>query len=367
VSISPASFPVTGLFLLFFIAAGFLLSSCGTQNAAQAEEYYSIGMAYFDQGKYADAEKWLNRASAADRTMTASDYNLGRIAFATGRYADAARLFENVLVKDPNNVMALKAAAYARIKNGDLELAETLYNRVLALVPESADDGFNYALVLYALKKYDSCEEVLNRYPSALEQNASSVLLLARAQKAQNKVEAADTYARWLTVNTGTANPQGLYEYAQVLESAGLYAKALEQYKAAIAAITPDTDDLKKNAVRFAEARLLLTADPDNADGLTELNTCITEGFSDTDAVKALLTDERITQANRDQIKGILGDMISKAASAAQTEAAAQAATPASAPTDTTQTDNNQGTDQSTGTEDQGTNQGTDQGTAGNQ
>jgi len=347
---------VPAVFLVLFSLTGFLFSSCATQAAAQAEEYFSIGMAYYEMGKYADAEKWLNRASAADRTMSASDYNLGRIAFETGRYEEAARRFERILVKDPNNVMALKAAAYSRIKNGDLELAEALYNRVLALVPDSADDGFNYALVLYSLKKYDNCEETLNKYPYALEQNQASLLLLARAQKAQNKVEAVDTYAKWMTVNTGTANPQGIYEYAQVLENASLYARALEQYKAAIAAITQDTDTLKKCNVRFEEARLLLTADPDNSDGLSELNTAVTEGFADTQALQALLDDERITQANRDQIKTILGNVqdalnnAQTAAAAAATTASTDTTTDTTATTDTTNTDNNPApTDQQSG------------------
>jgi len=298
-------------FLLAFIPSALFFSSCAT-NAAKAEEYFSIGMAYYDLGKYADAEKWLSRASAADKTMTASEYNLGRIAFETGRYDEAARHFENILLKDPENVMALKGAAYSRIKNGDMEKAEALYNRVLALVPESADDGFNYALILYSLKKYDECEAVLNKYPYALEENPPSLLLLARAQKAQNKVEAVDSYDKWISNSTGAANPQALYEYAQVLEDADLYARALEQYKAAIAALTQDTQDLKKFQIRFEEARLFLTADPENGDGVKELSTAVTEGFSDTAAIEALLKDERITQTNKDEISKILDGIVNK-------------------------------------------------------
>ena len=289
--------------LLFFLALVF--SACASRGAAQAEEYFSIGMAYYEMGKFAEAEVWLNRASAADKTMTASEYNLGRIAFEAGRYEDAAVYFEKVLSKDPENVMALKAAAYSRIKNGDLEKAEALYNRVLALVPESADDGYNYALVLYSIKKYQDCENVLNKYPYALEENASSLLLFARAQRAQDKVEAADSYAKW-AANVSPADPQGLYEYAQVLETAGLYARALEQYKAAISALTKDTDNLKKSTLRFEQARLLLTVDPENNGGITELSTAVTEGFSDTQAIEDLLRDDRITQNNKDEIRKIM-------------------------------------------------------------
>jgi len=298
------------LFFAFLIMAGFM--SCVTRGAAQAEEYFSIGMAYFDMGRFAEAEMWLNRARSTDKTMLASEYNLGRIAFETGRYKEAAVYFENILKKDPENIMALKAAAYSRIKNGDIEKAEALYNRVLELVPESADDGFNYALVLYSLKKYEDCERVLYKYPFALEEKAPSVLLLARAQSEMNKIEAVDTFAKWIIVNAGTPNPQGFLDYAHVLEKAELYARALEQYDEAIKANVKDTETLKKSAIRFEKARLLLTVDPDNEDGLKEFTSAIDEGFSDIKAIEDLALDERINKYHKDEIEKVLNNLRAK-------------------------------------------------------
>lgn len=294
------------LIILITLIAAF--SSCASGGAIKAEEYFSIGMAYYDMGKFTEAEQWLNRARAADRTMTASEYNLGRIAFETGRYEEAARHFEGILKRDPDNAMALKAAAFSRIKNGDLDKAEALYERVLLLVPESVDDGYNYALVLYGIGKFEKCEETLNRYPNSLEENQASLLLLARAQKSQGKAEAIDSYDKWLSTNAAS-NPLALYEYAETLESAGLYARALEQYSATIAALTADTENLKKSNIRFEKAKLLLTADPENPEGITELNTAIKEGFSDIAAVESLLLDQRISQENRDEIRKSLSQM----------------------------------------------------------
>ena len=302
----------TVIFFTFIILIGFV--SCVTRGAAQAEEYFSIGMAYFDMGKFAEAEMWLNRARSTDKTMLASEYNLGRIAFETGRYKDAAAYFENILKKDPDNTMALKAAAYSRMKNGDIEKAEAHYNRVLELVPESADDGFNYALVLYGLKKYEDCEKVLNKYPFALEEKAPSVLLLARAQREMNKIEAVDTFAKWIIVNAGTANPQGFLDYARVLEKAELYARALEQYDAAIKALTKDTETLKKSAIRFEKSRLLLTVDPDNEEGLKEFTRAVDEGFSDIAAIEALVLDKRINKYHKDEIEKVLNNLKAKKA-----------------------------------------------------
>jgi Tfp pilus assembly protein PilF len=215
--------------IIFLIMYPFIYSSC-TSFAASAEEYYSIGMAYFELGKFEEAERWLNRAKAADKTKVASEYNLGRIAFETGRYREAAVIFDRILDRDPQNTLALRAAAYTRIKTGELTKAEQYYQRVLKLIPESADDGYNYSLVLFAVKKFEEAELALTKNPYALEDNKDALLLYARIQKAQDKVEAIDTYAKFLANNP---EPQVRYEYAQLLESAELYAKAVDEYRSA--------------------------------------------------------------------------------------------------------------------------------------
>jgi tetratricopeptide (TPR) repeat protein len=174
---------------------------------------------------------------------------------------------------------------------------------VLALVPEEADTGYNYALVLYAMEKYDKGEETLLKYPYALEENQDSLLLLARTQKALDKVEAVDTYAKWIGA-APQAVPQVLYEYAQVLEAAGFYASALEQYRAAATALQTDTETLKKSGLRFETARLLFTADSGNDEGITELDAAVAEGFADTEALEKLLDDSRIREAHKDAIRG---------------------------------------------------------------
>ena len=309
--------PKITLFLLLFpvlFSSVLLLPSCASRrDELRAEEFFSIGMAFFDLGRFAEAEVWLNRARQADRTMTASEYNLGRIAFETGRFEEAALLFERILRRDPYNVMALRAAAYSRISNGDLEIAAALYDRVIALVPESADGAFNYALVLFALGRYEESEAALNRHPHALEGNAPSILLLARAQKAQERIEAIDTYARWLSaVYPETPNPQGIFEFAQILEAAGFYSRAIEQLDAAMEALVADMPALKRYTLRFERARLFLVADPENIEGMDELKAAVYDGFSDTAALQALLREDRITQDNMHEIREILDSILAR-------------------------------------------------------
>ncbi|GHV55731.1 hypothetical protein AGMMS49579_19230 [Spirochaetia bacterium] len=294
----------------FFVIACFSVYffsyvSCATFGAASAEEYYTLGMAYFELGKFEDAEQWLNRARAADKTKTASEYNLGRIAFETGRYKDAKAHFKKVLAKDPSNVMALKAAAYTCIKTGELEEAEKFYRLVLDLVEDSADDGYNYALVLYAMKKYEAAEELIANQQYALLENKDMLLLYARTRKAQDKVEAADSYAKWLVDNK---DPKVRYEYAQVLEKAELYARALEECRTALTELKDDTKDPAKGELRYTIARLIFIADGENPEGMTELKGAIADGYNDFETLEKLLTDEKISAALRDEIRPIIND-----------------------------------------------------------
>ncbi|MDR0583388.1 MAG: tetratricopeptide repeat protein [Treponema sp.] len=281
-----------------------LLNGCAT--ATSAAEYYSIGMAYYDVGKFEEAEKWLNRARAADRTQVASEYQLGRIAFETGRFQEAAGYFESVLKRDPENLLALKAAAYTRIKTGDLELADRHYRKVLTLEPESADNGYNYALVLYAMERYADAEKVLSGHQFALLDSSDSLLLFARTQKAQGKVEAMDNYAKWLANNT---DPQVRYEYAQMLEAEELYARSLEEYRSVLNELSSSVSGtLKRTDLRFAIGRLLLIADSESSEGISELQGAVAEGYSDFEAMEKLLEDERISAANKTSLSIVIND-----------------------------------------------------------
>jgi tetratricopeptide (TPR) repeat protein len=290
--------------------------------AASAEEYYSIGMAYFDLGKFDEAEKWLNRARTADKTRVASEYNLGRIAFETKRYEEAARHFEAILKRDSRNVLALKAAAYTRIKTGEIALAEKHYSVLLSLVPESADDGYNYALVLFAMKRYADAEKVLSANQFALLDNNDILLLYARSQKAQDKVEAIDSYAKWLANNS---DPKVRYEYAQVLEKEELYARALEEYRLCLSGLAQNSADLKKSDLRFAVARLLLIADSGNVEGINELRSAVSEGYTDIESIEALLADKRISGSDLVSLRAIINELQRSAEDAAKAEASLEA------------------------------------------
>jgi tetratricopeptide (TPR) repeat protein len=292
-----------------------LCSACVTPPTS-AEEYFAIGMAYFDMGKYAEAEQWLNRAALIDKTKIASEYNLGRIAFENKRYTEALRRFERVLAKDPKNVMALKATAYTHTKLGNLDKAESVYRQVLLLVPESADDGYNHALLLYNMEKYAESEAVLARYPHALLENSDTILLCARAQKAQHKPEAVNMYERYLEMKS---DPATRYEFAVILEEGGFFARALEEYRAALKDLPDKSENPTKVELRFTIARLLLIADSSSEEGISELEAAVQDGFKDSAELEKLLEERGISDARKADIRRII-DSMNKAPEEAETE-----------------------------------------------
>jgi tetratricopeptide (TPR) repeat protein len=284
------------------VFCGALFCAC-VSAATSAEEYYTIGMAYFDMGKYTEAEKWLNRAISMDKTKTASEYNLGRIAFENKRYTDALVHFERVLKRDPKNTMALKASAYTHIKLGDIDEAEALYEQVQALLPESADDGYNYALFLYAMEKYADSDAVLDRYPHALFENNDTTLLSARIKKALHKPEAVDLYERYLEAKS---DPLVRYEYVAVLEEGAFYARALEEARLTLKDLPDNSENLSKPFLRYTIARLLLIADSESSEGITELEAAVEDGFSDTETLEKLLDESAISAANKDSVQRVI-------------------------------------------------------------
>jgi hypothetical protein len=100
------------------------------------------------------------------------------------------------------------------------------------------------------------------------------------------------------------------YEYAQVLEAAEFFARALEEYRAVIAALpqgqSTESAAPARTDVRVAAARLLLIADPEKNDGIAELETAVSEGLTDTEKLTPLLDEPGISADHKTEIRRII-------------------------------------------------------------
>jgi tetratricopeptide (TPR) repeat protein len=172
------------------------------------------------------------------------------------------------------------------------------------------------------LNKPAEAEAELEKYKVTLPDNPNALLLLARAQKAQGKIEAANTYSRWLSQKQDN---EVLYEYAQVLEMGKFYARAIETYQKVLAALPKDktasasasggaanaktSSGPDRGEVHFSLARLMLIADPTTRDGFKELKSAVEDdGFLNVDKLKSLMTEKAITKANKDSIDKLIDE-----------------------------------------------------------
>ena len=232
--------PLIGLLLFIFVS----FISCAS-STVRAEEYYALGVAYFDLERYDEAERWLNRAKFHRQTRNASEYYLGCIAYETGRYNQALQYFSRIINRDGENITALRAAAYTSIKLNEFNKAEEYYQRILDLVPEAHDAGYNYALVLAAMGRSEEAEQLLVQFN--ISDNAQALFLLARIQRDMEKPEAADAFSTSLLLED---NPLVRFEFAAFLADLGLAERALEEYHRTLE--NPGLQEQKREEIRAA-------------------------------------------------------------------------------------------------------------------
>jgi tetratricopeptide (TPR) repeat protein len=258
-------------------------------------------MAYFDLGNYEEAGKWFDKSKFNRKTQMASIYNLGRVSFERGSYDKALDYFENILKKDPENLTALRAAAYTCVKTGDAQAALEYYRRAAALLPENAAERYNYALLLAALEMYEEAETVLVSENRDDFSDDKKLLLLARVRKSLGKPEAIDDYSGYLAK---TDDPAVRFEFAEALEEQKLYAKALEEYTRLSEASLDSAGSPEKSLVLFRIARVMLVADPSDENGLVALEEALKSGYADQAEIDALFEAAGISEEKRNELQG---------------------------------------------------------------
>jgi tetratricopeptide (TPR) repeat protein len=277
--------------------------SCASGPASVSEdELYSLGKAYYDLGKYSEAEVWFQKASTFKKTKNASMYYLGRIAFQQQKYEDAARIFEALLKSDQDNILLLKAAAFSNLKAQKFEKAELQYKRVIELVPGSKDSTYGYALVLYGLQKYDDAYRLLKDLKADSGEDRDALLLLARTEYKLSFPEALDHYTKWLEKGD---DPVVLKEFAEVAEQQALYSRAIEAYKKIKQTNREELAGLQKGETDFLIGRLLLLADPSDGQGIKSIETALSAGYNSKEEFDALLADYRLTEDQRQALMAL--------------------------------------------------------------
>lgn len=111
-------------------------------NKLKPDDYETIvglGNAYFDWGKYADAEKWyaLALTKKTDDTNVRTDFGLTFIFREKPDYDRAITEFMKVLEKDPKHIQALQNLTVAFTKQSNQSKANETLNRLKETDPQN--------------------------------------------------------------------------------------------------------------------------------------------------------------------------------------------------------------------------------------
>jgi len=278
----------------FILCMTALLAGCVTSEGGKqiASDYYNIGNAFFELGQYEKAIQYYENALRVDPSMVKADYNLAVTYVRMKRGADAVTILKRLLAGDPKNTTLMAALGWAYHALGKDAEALGQYDALLALSPADQNALYNSGIILWKMKKKT---EALERFHKVLAITpddtdalfaAGSILLSNDEAK-----DASDMLSRY--VEKKPDDIEAWYLIAAAAERLQKYSRALEAYDKIIAI------DAKQGNAWYGEARLLLTVVEDPQKGLDALDKALSSGYSDKEAVKALLASPQLLEKDK--------------------------------------------------------------------
>lgn len=104
-------------------------------NFEQARDFFLRGVAHYEAGEFAAAEREFAAALALVPGRASALTNLGAVRLKLGRPAEAAALLEEALAQEPGNAEALRHRAAALAELGQLDAALASIDRALLVDP----------------------------------------------------------------------------------------------------------------------------------------------------------------------------------------------------------------------------------------
>ncbi|HUX39014.1 MAG TPA: tetratricopeptide repeat protein [Rectinemataceae bacterium] len=263
------------------------LSSCATSPArkALAVEWYGVGNAWLQAGKFAEAGKAYDRALSLDPGLVAASYNAAHALVEAGSYDRALAIAKGLLSGEPKNVRYISLEAWTYWKAGRMAEAAAAYEAAYVLDPWAEDVVYNSSLLLLEAAGSDDVEKAVDRLGllvKARPDSKADLALYARALLAAGRDEEA--IAAWEDLRSmDGADAAGLDSLAALYEKRGDMATALDVYEAAT------KKDPASATSWFDLARLRLTLAADGPGGLEALGKALASGFKDKVAATALL------------------------------------------------------------------------------
>jgi len=286
-------------------------------NFATAHETY--GDFFLVQGFAIEARKAYEQAMRLDPAHAAIHDKINR-----------ARQMESQVVKQspevdqkliPKRRMAFEAdirAALDHERDGDPQLAETIYRKILTKDPDHVEAARLLAQIAVANKRYRDAEVFLKKALSNAPDYARAWVDLANVQRELGRLDdAVESANRVLQLSPDRAESHVLY--ASAIGLAGGHEEAIRAYKKALE-IAPDKagaicgmahhqKTLGLGAEAIASFRRAISTEPDHAESYWSLANLKTFRFEDeeVEAMETLLDREDLPDESRSQIHNALG------------------------------------------------------------
>ncbi|TVR92941.1 MAG: tetratricopeptide repeat protein [Spirochaetaceae bacterium] len=277
--------------VVLFAAA---LMGCVTGVSRQdvALEYFNIGNAYYELGRYEEASGYYIRALDLDPSLSSSTYNLARAYIQRERFTAAVAVLEDLRTEDPENILVLQTLGYALTRLGRNGEAVDVLERAEQLSPFNLTVLYNLGVLHGVEERYDEAYDILLRAHRVDESDQELVLMLAETSLALGREDEAIEFLERFD-QPEDAERELLLRLARLYSEATSYSDALNVY-----ATLRDRDPEDKE-VLFREAELNLTFVEDAESGLERLEEALELGYSERSALTRLVTSPNLIQRSR--------------------------------------------------------------------
>lgn len=199
-----------------------------------ANELAVVAMDYILLKDYADADKWLTRATTLSADNELYWYYLGRVKYAENRFDEAIQVFQKCLALAPRKIPAEYNMGLAYEGAGRKDDAKTAYETAIAWQQSSGvrdpQPYLDYGMMLLGQGKPDAAVPLLQKAVDLGPQNPRAHEQLGQAWKQLHKLGEADAEMQ-AAVRLAPDISALHFEMGRIFQLEGQTAKAKEEFE----------------------------------------------------------------------------------------------------------------------------------------
>jgi tetratricopeptide (TPR) repeat protein len=165
--------------------------------------WYFLGATFARRQSYDSALVWLDRAYALDSNDTRVQFAVASALERSGRFTESARMFSDLLRKEPDNAPALNYLGYMYADSGvHLEESLKMIERALSFEPDNGAYLDSYGWALYRLGRLEEAEAQIRKALGVVQSDATIHEHLGDILRARGRLdEAREHWQRAYEIN----------------------------------------------------------------------------------------------------------------------------------------------------------------------